>query len=678
MNQVLRIMEQIRKQKVQVLLGLLFFSFFVNVSCVSAQTARSYSYDGINFEIHINKDTTVDVIEYEGFNFIGEYHQGWRNIPKKGVDDLSDVSVIDGDTGKSLVFSPIRLEKTNPQSWGRYTTFFENGEYIIEWYFNAKDIRRTYELRYTLHGAISFYKDHDELYWNLFTNYSVPILHAGAVVILPQAVAAENLQAALYVHPLPTNKENAKWQVYPLDASGERWAYGFEYESIPAGADMTIAPGWPKGVVEQSAYWGYWLGRNWGYVGAGVVAILTVIILILRWYFTERYRAGRGLVIPEYEPPKDLPPAMADVLVHENLSSKAWAATVIDLAIRGYIKIEEKKKEKLEVFFAIFMQTVLWFVYGGMFVLVFPSFFQESPSWESRSLILLVMVVIFFRPLLSFWSVLMRKTPPSSFLSKTDYVLIRMTDVNIEDKPLHDYEKEFLDTIFDYSGLFDMKEIRSDLVRGKELYKGLQKLKKELMMEIIQDTDAYAVGFRAWEISRIVFMVAGGMIFWGLFISASVSNHGFITFSLVTGYCFLVLFLFFRYNPRLNKQGQIFREEWLGFKLYLETAEKNRMQNLTPEIFEKYLPYAIIFGVEKKWGKAFGDIAMPQPTWYSGSAMGTGTSLTSSGGFSASAFSSSFSSSFSSAFSSAGGGGGASGGGGGAGGGGGGGGGGAS
>jgi uncharacterized membrane protein len=130
-----------------------------------------------------------------------------------------------------------------------------------------------------------------------------------------------------------------------------------------------------------------------------------------------------------------------------------------------------------------------------------------------------------------------------------------------------------------------------------------------------------------------------------------------------------------RYIPRLNKQGHILKEEWLGFKMYLETAERYRMQNLTPETFEKYLPYAMIFGVEKQWARAFETLNMQPPTWYVGSNAAS-VSTGSGGGFSPSSFASGFSASFASSFASSGGGG-ASGGGGGAGGGGGGGGGGA-
>src|SRR5438045_6533251 len=41
----------------------------------------------------------------------------------------------------------------------------------------------------------------------------------------------------------------------------------------------------------------------------------------------------------------------------------------------------------------------------------------------------------------------------------------------------------------------------------------------------------------------------------------------------------------------------------------------------SPELFEKYLPYAMAFGVEEQWARAFKDIYKEPPQWYSG---GTG------------------------------------------------------
>ena len=81
------------------------------------------------------------------------------------------------------------------------------------------------------------------------------------------------------------------------------------------------------------------------------------------------------------------------------------------------------------------------------------------------------------------------------------------------------------------------------------------------------------------------------------------------------------------------------------------------MQNLTPELFEKYLPYAMIFGIEKKWSKNFESLIHSNPTWYHSSGFVAGSGMATAQSFSVSGFSTSFSSSFSSAFSSSGGGG---------------------
>ena len=83
-----------------------------------------------------------------------------------------------------------------------------------------------------------------------------------------------------------------------------------------------------------------------------------------------------------------------------------------------------------------------------------------------------------------------------------------------------------------------------------------------------------------------------------------------------------------------------------GFKLFLEATDKERFDfhnapEKSPEQFMEYLPYAIAFGVEKKWAKVFEGITIPNPDWYDGGTTGatfSTISLTESVG----AFSSSF------------------------------------
>jgi uncharacterized membrane protein len=56
----------------------------------------------------------------------------------------------------------------------------------------------------------------------------------------------------------------------------------------------------------------------------------------------------------------------------------------------------------------------------------------------------------------------------------------------------------------------------------------------------------------------------------------------------------------------------------LGFKEFLGRVEKDHIERLerAPELFEKYLPYAMALRVERKWTQAFGNVAVPAPQWY--------------------------------------------------------------
>jgi uncharacterized membrane protein len=127
-------------------------------------------------------------------------------------------------------------------------------------------------------------------------------------------------------------------------------------------------------------------------------------------------------------------------------------------------------------------------------------------------------------------------------------------------------------------------------------------------------------------------------------------------------------------------KGRKVMDQIEGFKLYLSVAEKDQIEELhpplkTPELFEKFLPYALALDMEQEWSEQFAEIMAQagaengyDPTWYTGghfAAMGA-TGLASS----LDAMSSSISSSSSPPGSSSGsGGGGSSGGGGGGGGG---------
>lgn len=114
------------------------------------------------------------------------------------------------------------------------------------------------------------------------------------------------------------------------------------------------------------------------------------------------------------------------------------------------------------------------------------------------------------------------------------------------------------------------------------------------------------------KLKTILLIVVGCLIaiqFWKLYIL----NPEIVNFLRVRCFLlvnFLVLFFIQDVFNKVSKEYQSLLNEIEGFKMYLSTAEEKQLQFLnapkkTPEIFEKYLPYAMVFGVQKIWGKGF-------------------------------------------------------------------------
>ena len=71
--------------------------------------------------------------------------------------------------------------------------------------------------------------------------------------------------------------------------------------------------------------------------------------------------------------------------------------------------------------------------------------------------------------------------------------------------------------------------------------------------------------------------------------------------------------------PSRSREGSRAYEHAMGFREYMETAEKPEMEYMTPESFQANLPYAMVLGVVDAWAQKFKDIYTTPPQWYAGS-----------------------------------------------------------
>jgi uncharacterized membrane protein len=128
-----------------------------------------------------------------------------------------------------------------------------------------------------------------------------------------------------------------------------------------------------------------------------------------------------------------------------------------------------------------------------------------------------------------------------------------------------------------------------------------------------------------WAFYGLLLAAAGGGLTWLL---ATRTSYGLLGVAvLVSGVLLLAL------APRMparTAKGTALLAQANGFRTYLEKAEANQIRFEEGEdIFSRYLPYAIVFGVTERWAKVFAELAasgatLATPTWYIGSGYAQG------------------------------------------------------
>jgi uncharacterized membrane protein YgcG len=194
---------------------------------------------------------------------------------------------------------------------------------------------------------------------------------------------------------------------------------------------------------------------------------------------------------------------------------------------------------------------------------------------------------------------------------KKDYELEKL---DTPETGLLPYEKKLLDSLFDDGSPVKLSDLKN------KFYKDLAKVKEQLYSEVTKDLKFFP---RNPDTTRTTYQVAGGVIAglggamtYGLGALLGLAIVGIPV--IVAGVLLLILA---PAMPRRTADGRVMYRRCLGFRNYIETAETARQEFAEKaNLFQEYLPYAIVFGCVGKWAKAFEGLAdeVTQPGWYYG------------------------------------------------------------
>jgi uncharacterized membrane protein YgcG len=424
--------------------------------------------------------------------------------------------------------------------------------------------RHTYEIVYRVRGAMNGFADHDELFWNAIGDrWEQSIGEMNVRVSGPADVKRVACFQGTFGSTTPCDHAQ-------ISRKGDAV---FSQSNLPAFQAMSVVVALPQGTVQSTAPI---LDERWSLDKAFSRTPLTVgggiglLLLVVGGLGISMWRRGRDVrfmgsqvdqvlggpvdaetqAVPlfekhvdvvEFAPPEDLRPGQVGTLVDEEANTLDVSATIVDLAVRKYLVIEEIPK-----------------------------------TW---------------------------------MLGKADWNLRRLPEP--EGDRLLPYETKLREGLFEDGDQVELSELR------KKFAERLQKVKDALYDDMVS---------RKWFLRRPDRVRQTWVVIGSLALSAGIAltivlaaftKLGLLGFPFALGG--LLLLIGARWMPARTAKGTAMTRRVNGFRIVIEKAEEHMSKWAEQEnVFTRFLPFAVVFGVTDKWAKAFESLGrLPSDTtWY--------------------------------------------------------------
>ncbi len=465
-----------------------------------------------------------------------------------------------------------------------------------------------YAIQYRTNRQLGYFKNYDEIYWNVTGNeWEFAIDRATAAVLLPAGVPRDQIKFDAYAgRPKETG---TNYQA----AVGTDGTVRFEStRPLAPGEGLTIVVGWPKGHVHQptaAQIFFFTLRDNRPALAAFLGLVAALVYYLIVWI-----RHGKdpeiGVIVPRYEPPENLSPAAARYIWKMGYDSKCFAASLINLGVNGNLRMRERD--------------------GKYTVMRLEGDTGHLQSEEKK---------LFNKLLGSRKKLTFKQDNHSKISSAVDA---------FKKSLLSTYEKKYFLTNRKYwwpGILFALGTLWAAILLGHNLVLGLfmglwlsiwtvgviflGHLVYTSWVGVVSGSSKILKSFGAIFITFFALPFFAGEAF-GLFILSQAISPAASMLLVCQAGAILVFYHLLKAPTRLGRQQM---DQLEGFRRYLTIAEQDRLAfrhppRKTPEHFEKFLPYALALDVEQEWAEYFSDVidTVPGseaqsygPTWYSGS-----------------------------------------------------------
>ncbi len=341
------------KKILLLVIGLVFTLLYLPFVTVHAQEAIN----SFNAVITINADGTISVTEQLNYDF--------GSAERHGI--IRDIPLIKTNTEGKKFKLDVAVESVLNTIGQPYTFTTTQANDMLSIKIGDPDVTVTgeqqYIIIYTIGGALTYFTDHDELYWNITGNeWGVPIENASATIIFPDSVPATESESTCFTGVPGSTQSKCRVITYTDDENTKGLLVSSEGD-LSVGEGLTVVVGFPKGHVQQLE------PQQISTLFAELISFvkkLFFITLIIGWYvitpsiimwrwFKDKKNTTRlqRIVTAWFDPPKNtsgsfLTPAETAVLVDGALNHQKITATIISLAQKGLLKINVTDKDNIE------------------------------------------------------------------------------------------------------------------------------------------------------------------------------------------------------------------------------------------------------------------------------------------------------------------------------------------
>jgi hypothetical protein len=580
---------------------------------------RSLALDRFHADIRVHEDGRAEVSEMLDVEFRGSWNGIVRSISRRHETaagrperlHLRVLGVTDADG------TPLRYEETRGRTRHEITI----------WVPDAHDAVRSVVIRYEVINALRFFDDathreggHDELYWNVTGNeWDFPIRGTSATIEMP--AAAREVEAWAYTghagsqaQDAEVRSEGSRVEVRARDAFAPYEGLTVSIVTAPGAIDRTAATAnAARAAADDGARL---LGLQWYDLVdameryAFVLIAIGVVLLMVpkpRSRRRRRHRFRRAATMVQYGPPEAMTPAEAGTLLDGETKPHDVAATLVDLAVRGFLSIEERPGParfglwpRSEYVFHLRRPPADWSSLKRHEQVCLQATFETA---QRRGLISVEAAAVAGRPASPF---ALDLPEPGSAVPAGSAAQPASAGVSAPPLSLTDPD-EVLARV-------EMSSLKRSLPRHYQTLRG--GITRELFADGLWPRETQ-------EKRPVVFVM--GMI--GMFATVMTSmwldQEGLLPVAPVWVIAaavavFVLALIGDRRRLPLTEKGQRTLDATLGFREFLTRVEKDRLHRVRADLesFERFLPYALAFGVERHWARAFAGLSSTPPEWY--------------------------------------------------------------